>query len=307
MALSYLPPEKDPPDTQQPLGKVGRYARWKDYHLVMKERLRTLADTLSGELGVPVRSRVFVDDGPLLERGVARRVGIGWFGKNTNILTSTHGSWVFLGALITDLRLEPDEPLKKTCGACDLCIAPCPTGAIVAPYVIDAPRCISYLTIECRGPIPRDLRPLVGDWVFGCDICQEVCPVNRDVQGAAMPELKRTGFSALELVPLLSMTQEEFSQRFRHTPIKRAKRIGLQRNACVALGNIGDTQAVPALGRALMTGEPLVRGHAAWALGRLGGNQATQILTGVLDSEEDPYVIEEIEAALDESLQSDRK
>ncbi len=302
VALSYLPAEEDPPDNHQPVGRVARYARWKDYHLVMKDKLRTLSDTLSNELGVPVRSRVFVDDGPLLERAVARRAGIGWFGKNTNILTPTHGSWVFLGAVITDLPLEPDEPLKKTCGACDLCIAPCPTGAIVAPYVIDAPRCISYLTIECRGPIPRDLRPLVGDWVFGCDICQEVCPVNRDVQGAEMPELKRTGFSALELFPLVSITQEEFSRRFRHTPIKRVKRIGLQRNACVALGNIGDAQAVPVLGRALTTGEPLVRGHAAWALGRLDGPDAACLLREALDRENDPYVREEIEAVLDENL-----
>ncbi len=267
----------------------------------MKERLSTLSVHLPQLAGRPVRSRVFVDDSPLLERAVARRAGLGWFGKNTNILTSTHGSWVFLAALMTDLEMEPDDPLKRSCGECVRCIPACPTGAIVAPYVIDARRCISYLTIECRGPIPRHLRPLMGDWVFGCDVCQEVCPVNNGVAVATMPVLKRTGFSVLELVPLLSMTQQEFSARFRHTPIKRAKMVGLKRNACVALGNIGDPRAVPALGKALMENEPLVRGHAAWALGRIGGQEAIRLLEQALECEASAEVREEIEAAMAET------
>ena len=298
VALSYLSPDNEDTPGEALTGKVARYARWTDYHQVMKAKLRTLASALPQQVGRPVRTRVFVDDSPLLERAVAQRAGLGWFGKNTNILTSTHGSWVFLGCLITDLALEPDEPLKKSCGDCVRCIPACPTGAIVAPYAIDASRCISYLTIECRGPIPRHLRPLVGDWVFGCDICQEVCPVNDDVPGAAMKELKRTGFSSLELMPLLTMTQEEFSMRFRNTPIKRAKRVGMQRNACVALGNIGDPRAVPALGQALEQGEPLVRSHAAWALGRLGGPETARLLGQALTWEADPDVRDEIEAAL---------
>ncbi|MCZ6891323.1 MAG: tRNA epoxyqueuosine(34) reductase QueG [Chloroflexi bacterium] len=300
VALSYLPPEDDGDETSgEPEGTVARYARWPDYHGVMKERLRALEQQLSKYVGRAVRTRVFVDDSALLERAVAERAGIGWFGKNTNILTPTHGSWVFLGYVLTDLALEPDEPLKKSCGECTLCIPACPTGAIVAPYVLDARRCISYLTIENRGPVPRDLRPLVGDMVFGCDICQEVCPVNIDVPAAVETELGRTGFSSLELIPLLSISQEEFSVRFRSSPIKRAKRVGLQRNACVALGNIGDRRAVPALGRALgESEEPLVRGHAAWALGRLGGSEATVLLEGALGREEDAEVREEIEAAL---------
>ena len=304
VALSYLPPEYEAPPNDTLTGKVARYARWTDYHKVMKDKLHNLASALPHRVGRPVRTRVFVDDSPLLERAVAQRAGLGWFGKNTNILTSTHGSWVFIGALITDLELEPDEPLKKSCGDCVRCIPACPTGAIVAPYVIDAPRCISYLTIECRGPIPRHLRPLVGDWVFGCDICQEVCPVNQDVPGASMPDLKRTGFSALELVPLLTMTRDEFAARFRNTPIKRAKRVGLQRNACVALGNIGDQRAVPALGEALLEGEPLVRGHAAWALGRLAGPEAVRLLEEALGLELDADVRIEIEAALEEACHS---
>ena len=302
VALSYLPPEDDGDETSdEPVGTVARYARWPDYHGVMKERLRALAQQLSKYAGQAVRTRVFVDDSSLLERAVAERAGIGWFGKNTNILTPTRGSWVFLGYVLTDLALEPDEPLKKSCGECTLCIPACPTGAIVAPYVLDARRCISYLTIENRGPVPRDLRPLVGDMVFGCDICQEVCPVNIDVPAAGTTELGRTGFSSLELIPLLSISQEEFSARFRSSPIKRAKRVGLQRNACVALGNIGDRRAVPALGLALRSAdEPLVRGHAAWALGRLGGSEAARLLEEALGREEDEEVREEIEAALED-------
>ena len=304
VALSYLPPEEEALPNGKLTGKVARYARWTDYHKVMKDKLHNLASALPQRVGRPVRTRVFVDDSPLLERAVAQRAGLGWFGKNTNILTSTQGSWVFLGSVITDLELEPDEPLKKSCGDCVRCIPACPTGAIVASYVIDAPRCISYLTIECRGPIPKDLRPLVGDWVFRCDVCQEVCPVNQDVPGAAMPDLKRTGFSALELVPLLTMTQDEFAARFHNTPIKRAKRVGLQRNACVALGNIGDQRAVPALGDALLEGEPLVRGHAAWALGRLAGPESVRMLEEALGPEIDADVHNEIETALEEARHS---
>ncbi len=301
VALRYLPPDEEAPRAAGAVGKVARYAQWVDYHQVMKEKLHTLALDLPEQVGRPVRSRVFVDDSPLLERAAARRAGLGWFGKNTNILTSAHGSWIFLGALITDLELEPDEPLTKSCGDCIRCILACPAGAIIAPYVIDARRCISYLTIECRGPIPWHLRPLVGDWVFGCDVCQEVCPVNRDVPAATIPELKRTGLSVLELVPLFSMTQQEFSTQFRHTPIRRAKLVGLQRNACVALGNIGDPLAVPALGNALMEGEPLVRVHAAWALGRIGGPEAIGLLEQALESEASADVRQETERALAEA------
>ena len=163
-------------------GRVARYAWVRDYHRVMKRRMRELVRALERELGATISARWYVDDGPMLDRAAANRAGIGWFGKNTNILTPGFGSWVFLGQIITDLELESDAPLKKSCGSCVRCIDDCPTGAIVAPYVIDNARCISYLTIENRGPIPRELRTLMGDWVFGCDICQDVCPVNRKAQ-----------------------------------------------------------------------------------------------------------------------------
>ena len=242
------------------------------------------------------------------DRAAAERAGIGFFGKNTNILTPSHGSWVFLGQVVTDLDLEPDVPLAKNCGECVRCIDACPTGAIVAPYVIDNRRCISFLTIELRGPIPVELRPLMGDWVFGCDICQDVCPVNRDAAQSLEPAFRqRHDFSAPELIPLLELDDEGFRERFRNSAIKRAKRAGLQRNVCVALGNIGDRRAVPALGRALVEAGPLVRRHAAWALGRIGGQEAEMALESARRSEPDGDVLEEIDAALSDMKPSSRE
>jgi epoxyqueuosine reductase len=281
-------------------GKVARYAWGQDYHRVMKQRMRAYVAGLSALLDIPIAARWYVDDGPMLDRAAARRAGLGWFGKNTNILTPSHGSWVFLGQVITDLELEPDPPLAKSCGSCVRCIEACPTGAIVAPYVIDNARCISYLTIENRGPIPRELRPLMLDWVFGCDICQDVCPVNRKASPAAEPAFQKRGMSLLGLVELLELAEEEFRSRFQGSPILRAKRIGLQRNACVALGNRRDPAAVPALRRALANGETLVRGHAAWALGQIGDAEARSVLEQAALGEADPQVVGEIEAALEQ-------
>ena len=285
-----------------PAGRVARYAWGDDYHKLIKSKLRRFVDSLSERLGKPVKARIFVDDGPMNDRAAAERAGVGWFGKNTNILTSSHGSWILLGQVITDLELEPDIPLVKTCGNCVRCIDDCPTGAIVAPYVIDNTRCISFLTIELRGSIPRKLRPLVGDWVFGCDICQDVCPVNRKALQSLEPAFRqRHDFAAPALIPLLDLDDEGFRERFRNSPIKRAKRVGLQRNVCVALGNIGDPSAIPALVSALYSDTPMVREHAAWALGRIGGRQAIAALQTALDHEEDSKVVEEIELALRES------
>ena len=265
LAISYNTGEPHPPDGQ-PFGKIARYAWGDDYHDVIKRRLREFAAKLPEIAKQPVRTRIFVDDGPMNDRAAAARAGIGWFGKNTNILTQTHGSWVFLAQVITDIPLEPDAPLKKTCGQCSLCIPACPTGAIVAPYVIDNKRCISYLTIELRESIPRELRPLVGDWIFGCDICQDVCPVNRKAIGSLEPAFQqRHDFAAPALMPLLELDQSAFSERFRHSPIKRAKLAGLQRNVCVALGNIGDPVAIPSLSE--RTPQPQQSGSPARGMG----------------------------------------
>ncbi|MBI4298404.1 MAG: tRNA epoxyqueuosine(34) reductase QueG [Chloroflexi bacterium] len=307
LAMSYYTREDEEDALPGSRGRIARYAWGDDYHKVMKERLHLFVGRLSETLDHPVKARIFVDDGPMLERAVAERAGLGWFGKNTMILTPTHGSWIFLGEVITDLVLEPDKPLLKNCGQCTQCIDKCPTGAIIAPYVIDAPRCISYLTIEHRGPIPRHLRPLVGDWVFGCDICQEVCPVNRRAEkGHEKAFTKRSGFGVLDLISILGMSDEDFRDRFHNSPIKRAKRVGLQRNACVALGNIGNPIAVPALTDALKEGDSLVRGHAAWALGRIATWEALLALELALAREEDQEVREELVFALETTAASAR-
>jgi epoxyqueuosine reductase len=256
------------------------------------------------QAGRDVCGRAYVDTGPLLERDLARRAGLGWFGKNTMLLHPRIGSYFFLGALMLDLPLRPDPPFTGDhCGTCTRCLDACPTGAFVGPRVLDARRCISYLTIELRGPIPRELRPLVGDWIFGCDICQEVCPWNRKAPVSLEPAFRpRAGFETPELIPMLQMTQEEFSARFKGSPIKRAKRRGLLRNVAVALGNAGDRAAIPALVVALRDPEPLVRGHAAWALGRLGGAAALSALRATREGEDDPFVIEELEMAVAECV-----
>ena len=299
LAMSYMTGEPRV-DGDGPRGRVARYAWGADYHDVMKARLREFCEGLSQRCGRPVATRIFVDDGPFNDRAAAERAGVGWFGKNTNILNPVLGSWILLGNVLTDLELEPDPPLAKNCGECVRCIDDCPTGAIVAPFVIDNRRCISFLTIELRDSIPREMRPLVGDWVFGCDICQDVCPVNRKSAHGVEPAFRqRHDFAAPQLLPLLELSDEQFRERFRGSPIKRAKRVGLQRNACVALGNIGDPAAVPALARSLRAPEAIVREHAAWALGRIGGQEAEDALASALAVEQDETVRREIELSLD--------
>lgn len=318
LGLNYYQGEFPEPAPEAPAGRVARYAWQRDYHQVMKKRMRAFVEGVSSRLGTKVAARSYVDDGPMLDRAAAHRSGLGWFGKNTNILTPSLGSWLFLGQVITDLEMEADRPLQKTCGACVRCIDACPTGAIVAPYVIDNARCISYLTIENRGPIPVELRPQMQDWVFGCDICQDVCPVNRKARPSESPiwesrrlpsapapesedteEIQRASeMGLLDLVGLLEMSNAEFRRRFRGTPILRAKRTGLQRNACVALGNRGDPSAIPALCRALAEGDSLVRGHAAWALGRIGTSASLEALERARQAETEPKVLDEISAAL---------
>ena len=321
LGLNYYQDDGTEDESKVPMGRVARYARLRDYHRVMKKRMRAYVEGLSKQLGTTVSARWYVDDGPMLDRAAAARAGLGWFGKNTNILTGSHGSWIFLGQIITDLDLEPDAPSKKTCGECIRCIDACPTGAIVAPYVIDNARCISYQTIENRGPIPLELRPQMLDWVFGCDICQDVCPVNRKAvpAGSSMWDrepsgvvplggpverpveagaVRSQGLAALDLLELAEITEEEFRRRFRGTPILRAKHTGMKRNACVALGNIGDPAAVPVLSRVLDSAEPLVRGHAAWALGQIGTPEAREALENALASEADADVLIEIRTAL---------
>jgi epoxyqueuosine reductase len=252
-------------------GRVARYAWGADYHAVMKTRLRALAAFLAERLARPVSSRVFVDDGPLVERDAAVRAGLGFRGKNTNLLTPI-GSFVFLGALLTDVELDFDAPLLKDCGTCRLCIDACPTDALDSAYHLAAERCIAYLTIEHRGPIDAELRPKLGDWVFGCDICQEVCPYNASRRGVprGWPQFEPRRGTQLNLSNLLALDDEGFRETFSGSPIKRTKRRGLVRNAALALGNVGQSTDRPALERtAREDPEPVVREAADWALRRL--------------------------------------
>ena len=299
LATSYLTTDPDTGTFKN--GRVARYAWGDDYHKVLKSKLKEFCIKLQDISGRDISTRIFVDDGPMNDRAAARRSGVGWFGKNTNILTPTHGSWVFLSQVITDLYLKPDNPLKKTCGNCVKCIDDCPTGAIVAPYVIDNEKCISYLTIELRGVIPRKLRTLMGDWIFGCDICQDVCPVNKKALKSNLDAFQqRPGFSTPDLVEILNMDQAEFSRKYKDSPIKRTKLVGLKRNACVALGNNGDPNAITALSIALKTPESLVRIHAAWALGRIGGEKSLAVLKEALQFEEDQDTLDEIQMSIGE-------
>ncbi|MDQ5826314.1 MAG: tRNA epoxyqueuosine(34) reductase QueG [Chloroflexota bacterium] len=284
----------------EPRGRVARYAWGLDYHEVFKEKLWALHAYVQEQLGRDVEARALVDTARIVDRAVAQRAGLGWYGKNTNLLNRERGSWVLLGELLLDVALTPDEPVRTTCGACTRCLPSCPTGALIAPGVLDNNRCISYLTIEHKGIIPRELRSLMGDWVFGCDICQDVCPVNRKAApGNHLEFAPEQGIGASpSLIELLEMTEEEFRARFKHSPVKRAKLQGMQRNAAIALGNIGDLAAVPALVNALSGPHELVRGHAAWALGRLGGEHALGALSSRLGHEDVAWVREEIESAL---------
>jgi epoxyqueuosine reductase len=248
-------------------GLISRYARFDDYHDVIGEKLKALAafvDQLGGE---NTRSLWYVDTGPFLERDLAQRAGLGFIGKHTNLISRKLGNWIFLAEIITTLELPPDAPEKNHCGSCTRCLAACPTAAITAPFQLDARRCISYLTIELKGAIPVELRPAIGNRIYGCDDCLAACPWNRfAISGRLMQEHSRTDLAAPDLLELLSLDDEAFKLRFRGTPILRTKRRGLLRNVCVALGNIGDASALPALNRACQDTEPLIAEHARWAI-----------------------------------------
>ncbi|WP_166394888.1 tRNA epoxyqueuosine(34) reductase QueG [Rubrobacter marinus] len=285
-------------------GRVARYAWGQDYHVVIKERLKALRAELEEALGCRIKARAFTDAVPLLERSAAQHAGLGFFGRNSCLINGRIGSYFFIADLIVDLDLEPDTEGEGTCGKCARCMQGCPTGAIKAPGVVDARLCISYLTIENRGPIPRELRAKVGDWAFGCDVCQEVCPYNkRKATVSSWPEFSAGAGAGpyLEIPEVLGIRDdEEFEARFAGTPLTRPGRAGLLRNCCVAAGNLGLGEAVPALVRCLAEDESaLVRGHAAWALGEIGGGAAAEALEAALGDEAEASCLEEIRLALE--------
>lgn len=258
------------------LGRIARYAAGEDYHRVMRDKLRALQQEVTDALP-GARSLWYADTGPLLERAWAERAGLGWIGKHTGLISPRIGSWFMLGEILVDREITPDVPLGKDhCGTCNRCIEACPTGAIVAPRNLDARLCISYLTIELRSAIPRDLRPLIGDWIFGCDVCQDVCPWNRFAPPAREARLHARSLGEWTLERFLDLDEDGFRTLFADSPIRRARREGFLRNVCVALGNRGDVAAMVPLARAL-SGDvhPLVRGHAAWALSEIIRSERT--------------------------------
>ncbi len=347
LAYPYAPPPPPPVDWRRELrGRIAAYALGEDYHRTLDRKLAAIADSIAA-MRPGSRTRRYVDTGAVLEREWAVRGGLGWFGKNTMLLGTRAGSWFFLGELVTTVALAPDTPEGEHCGSCTRCQVECPTAALRDGLTIDAPRCISYLTIEHRGAIPRPLRAAIGPWVFGCDVCQEVCPWNgadaaarrsgleRSTpwlapnaaaarRGSRVPETAideatggrpaderwrrdhraapRAGEPSRWLFPplaeLVTLDERGFRARFARTPLLRAKRRGLVRNAAVALGNTGNPAATRPLAAALADAEPLVRGHAAWALGALGTPDARRVLDARRPHEREPFARGEIDAAL---------
>ena len=288
-------------------GRVAAYAWGADYHNVLVERLRLLVEFIQAQVGRPVPNRYYTDTGPVLERDLAQRAGLGWIGKNTCLINPQLGSYFLLAELLLGLDLEPDQPfVADRCGSCTRCLEACPTTCILPDRTLDARRCISYLTIELKGPLPSDLRPQMEDWVFGCDICQQVCPWNLrfapspDAPPAIRPLAALPGLPKPDLIDELSLAPQAFNRKFKGSPVQRARRRGYLRNVTVALGNRRDRRAVPALSKSL-TGdpEPLVRSHAAWALGQIGGESARRALLEAKEEEKETSVLADIESSLE--------
>ena len=271
LALNYFHRDLQAVDTPAATGRIARYACGDDYHNLIESKLDKIDEFLR-EFGG--QQKCYVDTGPVLERDHAAQAGIGWHGKSTMLINERLGTWFFLAEVLTTLELPPDEPVPDRCGTCERCIKACPTGAITAPHRLDARRCISYLTIELKGPIPLELRPLVGNRIFGCDDCLDACPWNRFAQVS-----RETGFSArpatvgIPLRDYLSLNDDEFRVLFRNSPIKRIKRRGFLRNVCVALGNVGDSSDLSALERATADSERLIAEHATWAIHQIRSRQ----------------------------------
>ena len=268
LAASYGQGNDAPAKPSQ--GVIARYARYADYHDALGQVLGQLTARVQSLATEGVRSRWYVDTGPILERDLGQRAGLGFIGKHTNLISRRLGNWFFISEIVTTAELEPDEPERNHCGKCTSCIDACPTGAITAPFQLDARRCISYLTIELKGPIPEEFRPAIGNRIYGCDDCLDACPWNRFAgEGRLMAPHRRDDLGQADLIELLALDDDGFRAKFRGTPMKRTKRRGVLRNVCVALGNVGDATAIPPLERAAADPEPLIAEHAQWALGQV--------------------------------------
>jgi epoxyqueuosine reductase len=297
LALDYRTDEPAP--AADGAGRVSRYAWGTDYHDVIHDRLKQLAARLQA-WSPGAKARGVVDSAPLLEKEFAQLAGLGWVGKNTLLLNRRHGSWFFLAALLTDLELDYDAPTATDhCGTCTACLDACPTQAFVAPYTLDSRRCISYLTIELRGPIEAELREGLGDWLFGCDICQDVCPWNHRAPVVTTPEFQpRAELHPAKLRELFTWSDEQFRKLLRDTPLWRTRRRGVLRNAAIVLGNQRSAESLSALSLGLTDEEPLVRGASAWALGQIGGDAARELLRGRMGRETDQSVQAEVNDAI---------
>lgn len=302
VGVSYLTRHRSRPTRagEDPRGQLSRYAWGLDYHHVLRERMQQLVAFLEKRCYHPVEAQAYVDTGPPIDREVAAKSGLGWFGKNACLYVPGFGSWVFLGEIFTNVELAPDPPVALDCGDCDRCIRACPTGAIVEPYYVDPGRCISHLT-QMSGPVPLELRERMGLKVWGCDVCQQVCPWNDDALVADRPEFGPVPEldPSPSLIGMLQMTTGEFKRKFGRTAAAWRGKKTLQRNAAIALGNTRNPAAVPALAKALAGDpKPVVRGSAAWALGRIGTAEARAALLDARAREQDPDVRQEIELAL---------
>ncbi len=299
LAAPYPAP---PASTAADAGMIAGYAKSTDYHNVFPPRLEALAEWISSQSDQPVQWRGFTDSAPILEKELAQRAGLGWIGKNTNLINPEIGSYFLLAELFLDISIEPDPPFTADrCGACTRCIDACPTSCILPDRTIDAARCLSYLTIENKGLIPPDLRPNLETRIFGCDVCQTVCPWNRKAvlppEQTLFPPL--ASFQSIHLTEEMQLDEDAFRSRFRHTPILRTKRRGYLRNVAVALGNLARPESIPVLANSLYHDpESLIRAHVAWALGRLPAPEAQTALQTALQTETDPAVQSEIQQAL---------
>ncbi len=294
LRTNYFPQSKDMSFLEDAdAGDISLYALNEDYHDVITPRLRKLEEKIKEEFA-GCRTKGYVDTGPVLEKPLAQKAGLGWIGKHTNLLTEGVGSWYFLSEILLDVALPPSKPAEDHCGTCTNCIDICPTGAIVAPYVLDSRKCISYLNIELKGMIPHEFRKAIGCRIFGCDDCQIVCPWNSyasltDEQAFQSKDLTRL------LIDLIQLDDAGFRERFHKSPVKRIKRRGLLRNVAIALGNLGKAEAAPHLIRLLKDPEPLIRAHCVWALGEILGEESLPLFAKTLAGETDVWVLEEVQ------------
>lgn len=280
LAMSYPDPSSGTQNNSpRPTGRVASYAWGQDYHLLIPERLKNLAAFIETQVGNGTKHRWYTDTGPIMERDLAQRAGLGWIGKNTCLINPKMGSYLLLAEILLGIQLEPDTPFEADrCGKCTRCINACPTGCILPDRTIDARLCLSYQTIENKKEIPADLRPLVGNWVFGCDVCQQVCPWNRFASPDHDPSFNaQPGMPNPDLIAELALSPTEFNHKFKDSPVKRSKRRGYLRNIAVALGNSGDSAAIQALEIAVQKSESLIREHALWAINNIKKDDFDQV------------------------------